>query len=113
MRDLHRLTAREARAALARRDVSPLELVEAAAARIAEIEPAVNALPTLCLDRARDHARRLMRGEGRELEDAAGGGGAAGGGMRVALVALERGVAPLKLPPPRAERPLEPLRKPG
>jgi hypothetical protein len=31
-----------------------------------------NALPTLCLDRARDHARRLMRGEGREMEGQAG-----------------------------------------
>jgi len=69
---LFRLTAREASAALARGEVSPLELVEAAAARIAEVEPAVNALPTLCLDRARDHARRLMRGEGREMEGQAG-----------------------------------------
>jgi amidase len=69
---LFRLTAREASAALARGDISPLELVEAAAARIAEVEPAVNALPTLCLDRARDHARRLMRGEGREMEGQAG-----------------------------------------
>lgn len=69
---LFRLTAREASAALARGDVSPLELVEAAAARIAEVEPAVNALPTLCLDRARDHAHRLMRGQGREMEGQAG-----------------------------------------
>ena len=30
--------------------------------------PAINALPTLCLDRAREHARRLARGEGREAE---------------------------------------------
>ncbi len=70
--DLIRLTATEAVARLKRGEVSPLELVEAAAARIAEVEPAVNALPTLCLDRARDHARRLMAGRGRELEGAAG-----------------------------------------
>ena len=62
--DLIRLTATEAVARLKRREVSPLELVEAAAARIAAVEPAVNALPTLCLDRARDHARRIMAGEG-------------------------------------------------
>ena len=62
--DLIRLTATEAVARLRRREVSPLELVEAAAARIAKVEPAVNALPTLCLDRARDHARRIMAGEG-------------------------------------------------
>jgi amidase len=72
MHDLIRLTATEAVAALKRGDVSPLDLVEAAAARIAAVEPAVNALPTLCLDRARDHAKRLMRGEGRELEGAPG-----------------------------------------
>jgi len=65
---LFRLSAREATAALASGEISPLELVEAAASRIAEVEPAVNALPTLCLDRARDHARRLMAGQGREME---------------------------------------------
>ena len=62
--DLIRLTATEAVARLRRREVSPLELVEAAAARIAAVEPAVNALPTLCLDRARDHARRIMADPG-------------------------------------------------
>lgn len=70
--DLIRLSATQAVAALARGEVSPLELVEAAASRIAEVEPAVNALPTICLDRARDHAKRLMRGEGREREGQAG-----------------------------------------
>src|SRR4051794_41314977 len=59
---LIQLTAPEAAARLKRRDVSPLELIDAAAARIAGVEPRVNALPTLCLDRARDHARRLMAG---------------------------------------------------
>ena len=63
--DLIRLTATEAVARLKRREISPLELIDAAAARIAAVEPAVNALPTLCLDRARDHARRLMDGQGR------------------------------------------------
>ena len=41
-------------------DVSPLDLVDTLEQRIAEVDPAINALPTLCLDRARDHARRLM-----------------------------------------------------
>ena len=44
---LIRLTATEAVARLKRREVSPLELVEGAAARIAAVEPAVNAPPTL------------------------------------------------------------------
>ncbi|WP_207538314.1 amidase [Sabulicella rubraurantiaca] len=70
--DLIRLTATEAVALLRRGEISPLDLIEAAAARIAEVEPAVNALPTLCLDRARDHAKRLMAGERKEPEDAPG-----------------------------------------
>ncbi|MBS0521245.1 MAG: amidase [Proteobacteria bacterium] len=70
--DLYRMTATEAVSRLRKREVSPLELVEASARRIAEIEPAVNALPTLCLDRARDHARRLMAGQASEAEGEAG-----------------------------------------
>lgn len=69
---LIRMTATEAVARLRAREITPLDLIDAAAARIAEVEPAVNALPTLCLDRARDHARALMRGERREAEGEAG-----------------------------------------
>lgn len=61
MNELCRLTAGEAVALLKKRQVSPLELIDAAAARIEETEGALNALPILCLDRAREHARRLMR----------------------------------------------------
>ena len=64
--DLIRLSAVTVRDLLIAREVSPLDLVEAAAARIAAVEPAINALPTLCLDRARDHARRIMAGTARE-----------------------------------------------
>ncbi len=70
--ELIRLTATEAVARLRRGEISPLDLVNAAAARIAEVEPAVNALPTLCLDRARDHAQRLMQGRNREAESEPG-----------------------------------------
>jgi amidase len=45
---------------LKRGAVSPLDLIDTLEQRIAEVDPAINALPTLCLDRARDHARRLM-----------------------------------------------------
>jgi amidase len=62
MSELWKLTAVEAVALLKKREISPLDLVEASAKRIAEVEPSVNALPTLCLDRARDHAKRLMKG---------------------------------------------------
>lgn len=71
--DLWRLSALEAVDRLRKGEISPLELVEASARRIAEVEPAVNALPTLCLDRARDHARRIMaRGRACEAEGEAG-----------------------------------------
>ena len=60
--DLWKLTAVEAVTLLNKRAITPLDLIDAAAARIAAVEPAVNALPTLCLDRARDHARRIMDG---------------------------------------------------
>ena len=60
MNALCRLTARAAVAALRKGEVSPLELVDAAAERIAETDGAIGAMPTLCLDRARDRARRIM-----------------------------------------------------
>ena len=66
--ELCRLTATEAVLRLKRREITPLDLIDAAARRIAEVEPAINALPTLCIERARVHAKRLMRGAGREAE---------------------------------------------
>jgi amidase len=63
---LIRLPATAVVAALRAGQVSPLELIDAAAARIEATDSAVNALPTLCLDRARDHARALMTGKRRE-----------------------------------------------
>src|SRR5262249_20403527 len=66
--ELCRLTATEAVHRLKRREITPLDLIDAAARRIAEVEPAINALPTLCIERARAHAERLMRGEGRAAE---------------------------------------------
>lgn len=65
---LTRLTAREAIRLLEAREITPLDLIDAAEQRIAEVEPQINALPTLCFERARAHARRLMRGEGIEAK---------------------------------------------
>ena len=48
---LWRKSAVETVALLRKGEVSPLELIDAAAERIAQVEPEVNALPTLCLDR--------------------------------------------------------------
>jgi amidase len=59
--DVFRLTAHEAVRQLKRGEVSPLELVDAAIARIEATNGAVNAIVTTCYERAREHARRLMR----------------------------------------------------
>jgi amidase len=53
------LTATETVALLRRREVSPRELVDAASARIATTNPLINAIVTLCLERALEHAARL------------------------------------------------------
>jgi len=70
--ELWKMTAVEAVARLHKKEITPLDLVEASAGRMAEVEPSVNAMPTLCLDRARDHARALMTGKRREAEGEAG-----------------------------------------
>src|SRR3954467_12759745 len=41
--------------------VTPLDLLDALEKRIAEVDGKVNALPTLCFDRARKHATELMK----------------------------------------------------
>ena len=58
MHEFIKWTATEAVAKLARGEVRPLELLDAVEARIAETNPAINAMVTLCFDRAREHARR-------------------------------------------------------
>jgi amidase len=42
-------------------EVTPLDLLDVLEARIAEVDGKVNALPTLCFDRARTNARELMK----------------------------------------------------
>ena len=59
MDDLYRLSAREAVELLRTGKVSPLEMVDAAVARIEATEGALNALPTLSIERARDHAKQI------------------------------------------------------
>jgi len=59
MTELWKRSATEVVALLKKREISPSELVDVAARRVAETNPAINAMVTLCLDRARDHAKRL------------------------------------------------------
>jgi len=42
-------------------EVTPLDLLDVLEKRIAEVDNKVNALPILCFDRAREHARALMQ----------------------------------------------------
>jgi amidase len=58
--DLVKLTARQAVDLLKNKKVSPIELINAALERIEQTDGAINALPTICADRARHHAQRLM-----------------------------------------------------
>ena len=58
--ELWRLSAADVVDLLRRREVSPLELVEASAERIAATDGHLNAIPTLCIERARAHAERIM-----------------------------------------------------
>jgi amidase len=51
---------------LRRGEVSPLDLLDALEARIGEVDVHVNALPTLCFERARGHAKALMQGTASE-----------------------------------------------
>jgi amidase len=62
-KELIKLSATEAVALLEAGEVSPLEMVEAAEARVHDVEPSLNALPMTCFDRAREHAKALMQGE--------------------------------------------------
>lgn len=58
---LIRETASSVIAKLNKGEVTPLDLLDVLEARIAAVDGQVNALPTLCFDRARDHARALMK----------------------------------------------------
>ena len=55
--ELIKLSAREVHRLLRGNDISPLQLLDALEERIAEVDEAVNAVPTLCFDRARERAR--------------------------------------------------------
>ncbi|MDT4936528.1 MAG: amidase [Pseudonocardiales bacterium] len=57
MNELHELSALECAAAVRRREVSPVELVEHALARVERLDPIVGAFVTLTADSALDRAR--------------------------------------------------------
>src|ERR1043166_7571115 len=110
--ELWRMSAVEAVARLTKGEISPLELVEASARRIAEVEPAVNALPTLCLDRARDHARHIMQG-GAACEAAGEPGWLAGLPVSIKDLTDVAGGPNTSRPPPVGPHPAPPHPPPG
>jgi amidase len=60
MTDLIRMTATEVVDGLSRGDITPIDCLDALESRVAAVNGPVNALSTLCFDRARAHARTLM-----------------------------------------------------
>jgi amidase len=61
MSDLIRQSATRVVSLLADGEVSPLELLDALERRIAAVDPQVNAVPTLCFERARAAAKTAMK----------------------------------------------------
>ncbi len=61
MTDLWRLSACEVVNLLEAKEVSPSELIDAVESRCRAVDPLINALPTLCFDRARKNALSLER----------------------------------------------------
>ena len=55
------LTATEVARKIRAKEVSPLDVLDAAIERIEEVNPRVNALPILCLDQARERAIKLSQ----------------------------------------------------
>jgi amidase len=59
--DLINWTATNVVAALKSKTITPLECLDALERRISDVNPKINALVTLCFDRARGHATELMQ----------------------------------------------------
>lgn len=60
MNELIRMTARDIVKLLEKKEITPVELVDASAERILQTDDQINAIPTRCFERAREHARRIM-----------------------------------------------------
>ena len=61
--ELCQLSAVAAVSKLCQGEISPLDLIDAAEQRITRTNPHLNAMPTLCLERARKHAQAMMAGK--------------------------------------------------
>ena len=59
MHELIKNSATEIRNKLINKEVKPTELVEISLDRIKEVDPVINAMPTICPERAMEHARKI------------------------------------------------------
>ena len=59
MHELIKLSATEIRTKLLQKEIKPTELVQISIDRINEVEPIINAMPTICLERAMEHAKKI------------------------------------------------------
>ena len=59
MHELIKNSATEIRNKLINKDLKPTELVEISLDRIKEVDPIINAMPTICPERAMEHARKI------------------------------------------------------
>ena len=59
MHELIKLSATEIRNKLLQKEIKPTELVQISIDRINEVEPIINAMPTICLERAMEHAKKI------------------------------------------------------
>lgn len=61
MTELIRQSAHEIVRRLRKQEITPFDCLDALEKRIGDVDKSVNALPTLCFERARDHAKALMK----------------------------------------------------
>ena len=66
MNEIIRMDARKIVGLLEKGDLTPLELVDASEERILQTDDQINAIPTRCFERAREHAKRIMENGGGE-----------------------------------------------
>ena len=60
MNELIKMDARQVVELLKRYEVSPIELIDILVKRINGVEEKVNAVPTLCVDRAKENAKLIL-----------------------------------------------------
>ena len=59
--ELYKLTALDTIKLLKSEEISPLDCLKSLQNRITEVDQHINALPTLCFDRAEKKAKKIMR----------------------------------------------------